>query len=242
MVLADRHTSGGEARHQPAREDAGAAGGGWLERTGGGVPDIAAVGKILKLGEAVRRLAGFQDQTHRSVAHSVIFGDGLPPRPFARRDSLSPEALAAVVQVMLSHESRQGSLQSVRGCGQGSEGTLPASSRSTETNRRDKPLVKRRKPGPKPGGAKANYLLTAALTQHHGYNLGRCGRYEPISVADLAQAVSVSTASASRFFKSKFGRYCDYKVLCIHRDQLDRRMQRMNDDAPATRGVVQVRG
>lgn len=242
MVLADRQTPGGEARHQPPREDAGAAGGGWRERTGGGVPDIADLGKILKLGEAVSFLADYQGRKHHSATSLLAFRLGMAPRQFPRRNGLSSEAVAAVVQAILSHERRQGTVQGVRGGDQGSGGPLSASSRSPAATCRNRPPVKRRKPGPKPGGAKANYLLTAALTQHHGYDLGRCGRYEPISAADLAQAVGVSTASASRFFKSKFGRYRDYKALCIHRDQLDRRMQRMNDDAPATRGVVQVRG
>ena len=242
MVLADRQTPGGEARHQPAREDAGAAGGGWRERTGGGVPDIADVGKILKLGEAVNFLADLQGRTHHSAASWLTFRYGLAPRQFPRRDGLSADTVAAVVQAIFSHERRQGTVQGVRGGDQGSGGPLSASWLAPEATCRDRPPVKRRKPGPKPGGAKANYLLTAALTQHHGYDLGRCGRYEPISVADLAQSVGVSPATASRFFARKFKRHSVYRALCIGRDQLDRRMQRMNDDAPATRGVVQVRG
>jgi hypothetical protein len=242
MVLADRHTSGGEARHQPAREDAGAAGGEWLERTGGGVPDIAAVGKILKLGEAVSFLADIQSRTHHSATSWLTFGQGLAPRQFPRRDGLSAETVAAVVQAIFSHERRQGTVQGVSGGDQGSGVPLSASFRSAEATCRDRPPVKRRKPGPKPGGAKANYLLTAALTQHHRYDLGRCSCYEPISVAVLARSVGVSPATASRFFTRKFKGYSVYKVLCIGRDQLDLRIQQMNDDAPARRGVVEVRG
>ena len=60
----------------------------------------------------------------------------------------------------------------------------------------------------------ARIKIIAFLTKHHEYANGSLLNQTPIGVNDLARKVPVSSGSASKFFKDKFGNYEVYKKAC----------------------------
>ena len=63
--------------------------------------------------------------------------------------------------------------------------------------------------------------MIAALTQHHQYADSGCLNFEPIGVNEFARQATVSSSSASGFFKGKFGGHTKYKNLyCVDGQRL----------------------
>jgi hypothetical protein len=71
---------------------------------------------------------------------------------------------------------------------------------------------RKRKKSTSPGDAEAK--LIAALLAYHKYENGSVGNPEPIGNNKLAKQADVVKATASKFFKDKFGSHRKYRVNC----------------------------
>lgn len=72
--------------------------------------------------------------------------------------------------------------------------------------------------------------LIAALTLHHKYSEDSCLNFKPVRNIVLASSADVGKASASRFFKSKFGGHAHYVAMCRSRSDLIASLKLLNNE------------
>ena len=61
----------------------------------------------------------------------------------------------------------------------------------------------------------ARTKIISGLTEHHQYDNGSCGSFDPIGVNRFAKRIDVSPSQLSTFLKKQFGGYKKYRAICI---------------------------
>jgi hypothetical protein len=112
--------------------------------------------------------------------------------------------------------------------------------RSTENAGERGARTVKHKRSTEPGEAKAKII--AALTAHHQYDNGSCGKLAPIGGNELARVAKVSQGKVSGFFKEQFGSHSKYKVACHDTGTLAQSLRMLNGELKPSILLNPIRG